>query len=220
MMPDPQMPVMPLSATVKVRNRPRRTRARSRSPGSAAPWFRGRCGSPRWRRVRRAGRAKSARPRRRGRSGEEQASTRVLLPSRSSALVPTSTMRTRSSDFPGSSDKATAARLRRHGPRYRAGCRYGAAGGREVRPSSSRLEVQRIRRRKGKGRLSEFHRVDAEQKVVHHRVADEDRLEDQRRIDIRLGGDIQLPARRWPRAPQRSSPCRRRDSSWRRRRGS
>ena len=41
--------------------------------------------------------------------GEEQASTRVLLPNSSSALVPTSTIRTISSDLPGSSASATAA---------------------------------------------------------------------------------------------------------------
>ena len=41
--------------------------------------------------------------------GEEQAKTREVFPSRISAFVPTSTIKTKSSDFPGSSDNATAA---------------------------------------------------------------------------------------------------------------
>ena len=41
--------------------------------------------------------------------GEEQAKTRVWSPSKISALVPTSTTKTKSSDCPGSSESATAA---------------------------------------------------------------------------------------------------------------
>ena len=40
------------------------------------------------------------------------------------------------------------------------------------------------------GRLPKLDRVDAEEQVVHHRVADDDRLEDQRGVDASLGGDL------------------------------
>ena len=48
-------------------------------------------------------------------------------------------------------------------------------------------EVERVGGGEGEGRLAELGRVDAEQEVVHDRVADDHRLEDQRAVDPGLG---------------------------------
>ena len=73
-------------------------------------------------------------------------------------------------------------RPRPHGRRCRAGCRCArrGAGGRSI---SVGPERQRVGGGEREGRLAELHRVDAEQQVVHHRVADDHRLEDQSGVD-------------------------------------
>ena len=107
-MPDPQMPVMPdaLVASAKPSSSDQRSQPITRKRGSfvtgsisirsIAP------GAARWP-------ALICAPSNAGPVGEEQAKTRVLFPKSNSALVPTSTIKTRSSDLFGSSDKATAA---------------------------------------------------------------------------------------------------------------
>ena len=81
-------------------------------------------------------------------------------------------------------------------------------------------EVQRVGDGERERRAAELGRVDAEEEVVHDRVADEDALEDL------VGGDRRprrrpfRSARRSPRAPPWSSPRARPGSSSRRRRGS
>ncbi len=108
MIPEPQMPVIPLAAVAAAkpgssdhRSQPM-TRKRgsfvagSISTRSMAP------GAARWP-------EEICAPSKAGPVGEEQASTRAFDPSRISAFVPTSTISTMSSDWSGSSARATAA---------------------------------------------------------------------------------------------------------------
>ena len=174
MMPEPQMPV----TAVPAGRRGRRTRAsvpmtrkrgslvtgsistRSMAPG-AARWPEEICA-----------------PSKAGPVGEEQARTRSRLPSRISALVPTSTTSISSSE-----------RLRALGEGDGGGVGADVAGdagqdvdaGVLVQAELDLLgpEVERVGGGEREGGLAELGRVDAEDEVVHDRVADDHRLEDQ-----------------------------------------
>ena len=79
MMPEPQMPVIPARRCPR-RTLPHPTTGRSRSRESAAPWSRGRCGSPRSRRARRAGPTEICAPSKAGPVGDEQARHPAVSP--------------------------------------------------------------------------------------------------------------------------------------------
>ena len=53
----------------------------------------------------------------------------------------------------------------------------------------ARIQAERARGGQRKGRLAQFHRINAQQQVMHDRVADKDDLVDRRGLDARLGGD-------------------------------
>ena len=110
-------------------------------------------------------------PSKAGPVGEEQASTLSLLPSRISALVPTSTTSDQISDLSGLS---TGPR-RRHRPRHGRQCRAGyrpRAGWISGPDRGAQVTHGRGQRKRG---LTQFERIDAQQQVVHHRVADKHR---------------------------------------------
>jgi hypothetical protein len=106
----------------------------------------------------------------------------LVSPRRISALVPTSTTSVSSVCAPGPRTARRRRRRRPHGPRCRAGGR--PRGGRDP----GKVEVPRVERDavgggQREGRLAQFHRVDAQQQVVHHRVADDDQFEDEAGVD-------------------------------------
>ena len=57
-------------------------------------------------------------------------------------------------------------------------------------PDFGRAEAQAARGGEREGGLPQFHRVDAQKQVVHHRVADHHRFEDQARVDARFRRDL------------------------------
>ena len=65
-----------------------------------------------------------------------------------------------------------------------------AGGGVDVQIQVFGPQAQRAGRRQRKGRLAQLKGVNAEQQVVHHRVADKDRIDDQVRRDIPFGRDL------------------------------
>ena len=125
-------------------------------------------------------------PSKAGPVGEEQARTRVALPSRISALVPTSTTSISSSESCGDLGE---------GDRGGVGADVAGDAGQEVDAGvlvQAELdllgpEVERVGGGEREGRHAELGRVDAEDEVVHDRVADDHRLEDELARDAGLG---------------------------------
>ena len=60
--------------------------------------------------------------------------------------------------------------------------------------------MQRVGDGERERRAAELGRVDAEEQVVHDRIADEDAVEDVVALDIAFGADLADQARRSPRA--------------------
>ena len=108
---------------------------------------------------------------------------------------------------------------RRRGRRCRAARRPGRRDGR-AGPSSAAVVAHGPVGGQRERRAAERRRVDAEQEVVHDRVADDRQLEDLVALDAGLARQRRRSARRAPRARPRSSRRRPRDASSRTRPGS
>ena len=137
---------------------------------------RDRCGRARSRPARRAGRRRSARPRRPDRSARSRRAAGRRLPSTISALVPTSTSSVISSFTIGRLGEDHA---RRVGADMAGDAGQGedARAGRDVEAEvAGRASIGAVDGER-EGRAAELDRIEAEEEVMHDRVADRGHLE-------------------------------------------
>ena len=159
-------------------------------------------------------------PSKAGPVGLDAASRRSRLPSTISAFVPTSTTSVNALGLVRLPRRGSPRPCRRRrGRRCTAGRRPGRPDGR-ASPSSAAVVRTARSVASANGARPERRRVDAEQEVVHDRVADDRELEDLGALDPGPHRERRRSARRAPCGRPRSSRRRPRDASSRTRRGS